>query len=125
MKALISQLERLEGADQRSLVSIISELNESIRDAQDKGYKVAAIHEAIAETVTVDLASFKTLLYRARKKIASSATQTTPVVKPEALEKLKPKPQQQPATEPATADRKSVTQRSMNKLAQFGKGKEP
>lgn len=121
MKALISQLESLEGANQRSLVSIISELNESIRDAQDKGYKVAAIHEAIAETVTVDLASFKTLLYRVRKKIASSATQTTPVVKPEAPEKLKPKPQQQPAT----VDRKSVTQRSMNKLAQFGKGKEP
>lgn len=121
MEVLINKVKTLKGANQRSLISVIRELNESIKDAQDKGYKVVAIHQEITERVVIDLDSFKTLLYRVRKK----------AVKPAAIENQKvnqvalSKPVKLDTKQPEGFDSKAATQRSKNKLAQFGKGKKP
>ena len=124
MQDLISQLKLLEGEGKRSSISIIQELNENIRQAQDMGYRVAAIHEEIAKTVDIDLGSFKTLLYRVRKKLNSNASSSKQV------------PVTQQADSDSTTENKSTTtghlkhkdltaatERSKNKLASFGKGK--
>ena len=123
MQDLISQLESLEGEGGRSKISIIRELNGSIRKAQDKGYKVAAIHQEIAKTVAIDLTSFRTLLYRVRKKPTTEISAPTHV-------SIKQNPVKKDVTESETIDHskpkdlKAVTERSKNKLASFGKGKQ-
>ena len=122
MKDLITQLKSLEGEGKRTAISIIRELNENIIEAQKIGYKVEAIHEEISQKVDVDLASFKTLLYRVRKKDGSKATpskQDSAILKPD----VTPVTTNAAAGRSAPKDLKDVTERSKNKLASFGKGK--
>lgn len=122
MHDLISQLESLEGEGRRSSISIIRELNANIRQAQDMGYRVAAIHEEIAKTVDIDLASFKTLLYRSRKKMSSDDKPSKQV----AVRHIGDSTIENASTATSRSGHKDLTkatERSKNKLASFGKGK--
>lgn len=119
MNELIRKLEGLEGVHQRSLISLIRELNECISKAQSNGFKIASIHLEISKTVPVNLASFKTLLYRVRKQ--RRKTPTKPLeFRQEPATLSKP---EEVKTTNTTFDKESATQRSKQKLAQFGKGK--
>lgn len=119
MNELICKLEALEGVYQRSLISLIRELNESISKAQSNGFKVAGIHMEISKTVPIDLASFKTLLYRVRKQRRKSLKRPSKF-RPEAATLSRP---EEVNTTNNTFDKESAAQRSKQKLAQFGKGK--
>ena len=122
MHDLISQLESLEGEGRRSSISIIRELNASIRQAQDMGYRVAAIHEEIAKTVDIDLASFKTLLYRIRKKPSRNTTPSKQV----SVKQTGDSTTENASTATGHSGHKDLTaatEQSKNKLARFGKGK--
>ena len=121
MRELLSQLEALEGVNQRTLISVIRDLNKPIRRAQDSGYKVAAIHLEVSKTVDIDLASFKTLLYRVRR-VDQTKSKTEPLAKQKpdistiAKEVI-------PKKSVLEFDKDTAAQRSKHKLAQFGKGK--
>ena len=122
MHDLISQLESLEGEGRRSSISIIRELNANIRQAQDMGYRVAAIHEEIAKKVDIDLASFKTLLYRIRKKPSRNATPSKQV----SVKQTGDSTTKNASTATGHSGHKDLTaatEQSKNKLARFGKGK--
>ena len=122
MRDLINQLESLEGEGKRSAISILRELNPNIRQAQDRGYRVAAIHEEIAKKVDIDLASFKTLLYRIRKQLSCN-TKASKQVLVKQTDDPTIKSDSTANGHLGHKDLTAATERSKNKLASFGKGK--
>jgi hypothetical protein len=122
MKELLNQLKALDGIEQRSSISVIRELNQAIKRAQSSGYRVASIHQKIADFMVINLESFKTLLYRVRKedRIKQHEKELPVLHKPQ----IKAEPKEVKATENLFEYSKdNATQRSKHKLAQFGKGK--